>query len=412
MSGSFGFPAYSGREDFVFISYANKDADRVAEYARYLHENGINVWYDNGLDAGGYWAQQLMELIASPCCKAVILFVSEVSVTRPFVRAEVHRAFSLGKPILGVYLDDIRLDPTMDMYVSQIQSIRVSEFSGKRAVKENIWNAAWNLMNGKPFKIKKGTAFLPKLIAVFLMITAAAFLAVYFSGRMDPNVDPDPKPVMIDETKEPDYRLAHTYMESGHYSKAVEVLNGLTGYRDCDKLLEECHYNLALEYYDKGMTDFAADVFDGLPGYFKAPEFKDFSASSELETDFLEDFVAINAFDGSDRTSWQEGVAGSGAGEWVMCSSDTIQRVESIQIYNGLTGGTEEDYTANNRVACIRITTDSGADITAGLDDSTLSAQSIPLERPLYCKWIRFTIVEVYDGIWADDTVINDIVLQ
>lgn len=103
MATDFGFPAYAGDDDYLFISYASAESSIVSGYAKYLNDCNINVWYDNGLKDGQNWLDALLERIGQEHCKGVVFFISHLSVSRPFVQAETHEAFRLGKPIYGVF---------------------------------------------------------------------------------------------------------------------------------------------------------------------------------------------------------------------------------------------------------------------------------------------------------------------
>ena len=43
------FPAYKGDEPFIFVSYAHADAEQVYGELQSLHDQGFNVWYDDGI---------------------------------------------------------------------------------------------------------------------------------------------------------------------------------------------------------------------------------------------------------------------------------------------------------------------------------------------------------------------------
>ncbi|MEJ2087913.1 MAG: hypothetical protein P8Y69_05460 [Gammaproteobacteria bacterium] len=43
------FPAYRGEEPYIFVSYSHADAESVYPDLAWLHEQGINVWYDEGI---------------------------------------------------------------------------------------------------------------------------------------------------------------------------------------------------------------------------------------------------------------------------------------------------------------------------------------------------------------------------
>jgi len=175
MNDNLGFKAYSGTDDFVFISYASAESHIVRDYALNLHNNGVNVWYDDGLNAGENWLNSLMQKIASPRCKGVILFLSKLSVTRPFVRAEVHKAFSLGKPIYGVYLEDnIPLDESMQTYIANIQSTFITRIGKSKALDE-ILSGARSILSGRGLTSTaiSGSGSMKKYIGIACAVIAA-----------------------------------------------------------------------------------------------------------------------------------------------------------------------------------------------------------------------------------------------
>jgi len=46
------FAAYVGDEPYAFVCYAHDDQGVVYPEIRWLHEQGINLWYDEGIFAG------------------------------------------------------------------------------------------------------------------------------------------------------------------------------------------------------------------------------------------------------------------------------------------------------------------------------------------------------------------------
>ncbi len=53
------FPAYKGEEPYVFVSYAHKDVSLVYPELTWLNNQGINIWYDEGIEAGTEWREEL-----------------------------------------------------------------------------------------------------------------------------------------------------------------------------------------------------------------------------------------------------------------------------------------------------------------------------------------------------------------
>ena len=42
--------AYEGNENYIFVSYAHKDSDRVIPIIEELDAAGFRIWYDSGIE--------------------------------------------------------------------------------------------------------------------------------------------------------------------------------------------------------------------------------------------------------------------------------------------------------------------------------------------------------------------------
>ena len=71
------FKAYKGSEPYIFISYAHKDSGDVYPAISALHAKGERIWYDEGIEAGKDFAEQLGVHIEN--CALFLLFVSPAS---------------------------------------------------------------------------------------------------------------------------------------------------------------------------------------------------------------------------------------------------------------------------------------------------------------------------------------------
>ncbi|MCH8142631.1 MAG: toll/interleukin-1 receptor domain-containing protein [Proteobacteria bacterium] len=49
------FAAYEGDEAYVFVCHAHEDSTIVYPEINWLHEQGVNLWYDEGISAGKNW---------------------------------------------------------------------------------------------------------------------------------------------------------------------------------------------------------------------------------------------------------------------------------------------------------------------------------------------------------------------
>ena len=135
------------------------------------------------------------------------------------------------------------------------------------------------------------------------------------------------------------------------------------------------------------------------------------SSSSHLPTDRGGQYQAWMATDGALETSWVEGVAGPGVGEWIELSFPGTIEVHSI----GLDVGYDQDagiFARNNRIKKVTLIFSSGEQVELGFADIR-GVQTIPLVRApgsnIETTYVRVVIDEVYPGSQYDDTCLAEI---
>ena len=115
------FQAYAGTEPYMFISYAHKDAEIIFSEIKKFHDEGYNVWYDQGLTPGKEWDEEIAEaLIAS---SLVILFVSENSIKSKNVRNEINLALNEDIDVVHIYLEETQLSPGLKLQLTKKHAI-------------------------------------------------------------------------------------------------------------------------------------------------------------------------------------------------------------------------------------------------------------------------------------------------
>jgi hypothetical protein len=110
------FPAYSGDEPYIFVSYAHNDARKVYSELSWLHDLGFNLWYDEGIEAGTEWREELAKAIED--AKLVIYFVTSDSVQSENCRKEVNFAVSEHIPIVAIHLEGVELPSRLKLTLS------------------------------------------------------------------------------------------------------------------------------------------------------------------------------------------------------------------------------------------------------------------------------------------------------
>jgi TolB-like protein len=115
------FIAYQGSKSFVFVCYSHADQDAIFPEIAWLNEQGINLWYDEGISPGVEWSQALADAIER--CERVLFYVSPSSVSSEHCRREISFAQSKGHPVLVVHLEDTDLPGSLELSLSNRQAL-------------------------------------------------------------------------------------------------------------------------------------------------------------------------------------------------------------------------------------------------------------------------------------------------
>ncbi|MBE5950728.1 MAG: TIR domain-containing protein [Lachnospiraceae bacterium] len=108
-------------EDFIFISYAHKDAERVMPVVNKLKENGYRVWYDDEIHPGSEWPKIIGEHVIA--CKVFFAFISKNYVASKNCQRELTLAQSEGKEFVAIFLEEVELDAGMKLQLAVEQSV-------------------------------------------------------------------------------------------------------------------------------------------------------------------------------------------------------------------------------------------------------------------------------------------------
>lgn len=157
MATYFGFEPYIGDDKYVFISYKSEESEKAAVFAQYLHENGVNVYYDAALSVGDKWAKQLLDAVKKENCVGVIFLASKLAIGSQPIIDEITRAHYSQKPILAVYLEDLpNLEEPLKTYLSYTQSIFAWKYDEIQAC-EKLLQGAQNLLEGEKAPAERET---------------------------------------------------------------------------------------------------------------------------------------------------------------------------------------------------------------------------------------------------------------
>ncbi len=115
------FAAYTGDEPYIFVSYSHKDSDAVFPEITRLNDQGINIWYDEGIEAGAEWTEALATAITG--AKLFVYFVTPDSAQSQNCRNEVNFAVEQKVSIVSVHLKKTDLPGGLSLTLSSRQAI-------------------------------------------------------------------------------------------------------------------------------------------------------------------------------------------------------------------------------------------------------------------------------------------------
>ncbi len=102
----------------VFISHAGDDASAAVEVCALLEKRGLKCWMaPRDVAAGSVWDEAILDAIET--ARVFLLILSKRANQSQFVKNEVNRAFSQGKPIVTFRLEDVAPGRSLELYLAR-----------------------------------------------------------------------------------------------------------------------------------------------------------------------------------------------------------------------------------------------------------------------------------------------------
>jgi tetratricopeptide (TPR) repeat protein len=121
MLESLPFYAYKGDKPYIFISYSHQDSVAVFSIIGKFYEMGYNIWYDEGIDPGNEWPEEIGAALNA--CALFIVFISPRSVASENVRNEINFALAKKLPVIVIYLEETDLTVGLQLQIGSKQAI-------------------------------------------------------------------------------------------------------------------------------------------------------------------------------------------------------------------------------------------------------------------------------------------------
>lgn len=161
---------YEGKEPYLFVSYSHQDQNLVEPIIQGLYDMGYRLWYDTGIAVGSRWPDTIADHVIDSSC--VVAFISRNAIASTYCQEELFFALEEGKPVVAVYLEDIKLSSGLRMRLSAKQAIYRYRFDNDASFitkldKENVIRPSKKTPSPFSQQKKKGSgksAMLPEIL--------------------------------------------------------------------------------------------------------------------------------------------------------------------------------------------------------------------------------------------------------
>ncbi|MBR4866802.1 MAG: toll/interleukin-1 receptor domain-containing protein [Clostridia bacterium] len=254
---------YQGEEAFIFVSYAHKDSEKVWPIITRLGKDGYRVWYDDGIDPGSEWDENIAAHVAE--CGYFVAFLSKNYLASNNCKDELNFARDQGKPQLLIYLEDVEIPQGMAMRLGRNQAIFYDRYQDKEAFFVKLYDAQDIEVFHENFKpvvpkpeVKESVLRETKnkpirlivvailVVAVLVVIAAGFFLRGIGMGKMRKEVPQKEtetsKPIHSEETLR---KVTNMVLADNEQIKVTAI----------DTVVDDRYYTLSLAVENKGMGD-------------------------------------------------------------------------------------------------------------------------------------------------------------
>ena len=134
-----GIIPYQGTEPFIFISYAHRDFKQVFPVIKALMDHGFRVWYDEGIDPGTEWDDNIAAYVER--CYCMLSFLSGNYLASKNCLDELSFARDLEKQQLFVYLEKAKLPRDLALRFGRLQAIHQYTYTHTAAFNKKLFSA-------------------------------------------------------------------------------------------------------------------------------------------------------------------------------------------------------------------------------------------------------------------------------
>lgn len=101
-----------------------------------LREEGFRIWYDEGIDPGADWSDEIAEALNNTAC--FLVFISPAAVASHNVKKEIVFALSKKKHMIALHIEPTQLPLGLEMQLGNIQAILEDRYNSKEKFYEKL----------------------------------------------------------------------------------------------------------------------------------------------------------------------------------------------------------------------------------------------------------------------------------
>lgn len=130
---------YDGEDPHIFVSYAHRCRAEVLPVIARMQKDGYRVWYDEGIDPGTEWDENIAVHVEK--CTVFLAFLSREYLDSDNCRDELNYARDLKKSLLLIYLQEVKLPSGMALRLNRLQAIHKYTYTDEEEFYEKLYSA-------------------------------------------------------------------------------------------------------------------------------------------------------------------------------------------------------------------------------------------------------------------------------
>ena len=142
---SIPFEAYKGNEPYIFAAYAHVDKEIVYSELERLRNLGFRIWYDEGIEAGNEWPDDIAQAIINS--SHFIVFITPDAVKSHNVRNEITFALDHKKKFLAIFLTPTELSKGLQLQIGRTQALLKFEIPDEKYINKLMESLPEFLLN-------------------------------------------------------------------------------------------------------------------------------------------------------------------------------------------------------------------------------------------------------------------------